>query len=77
MNELQQTATDALSRNVGTATAATVSTGVGTAFEIIPPLLGCSASVIGIYVTVYLFLQKRKIYKLQIKALVGKVNHEN
>ena len=77
MSELQQTATDALSRHVGSATAATVSTGVGTAFEIIPPLLGCSASLIGIYVTIYLFLQKRKIHKLQIIVLEEKVNHEN
>lgn len=69
MSELHQTATDAMNRSVSAVTAMTVSTGFGTALEIIPQVLGCFASAVGIVVTIILFLKKRKIYNLQISKL--------
>jgi cadmium resistance protein CadD (predicted permease) len=69
---IQQAANSVTSNPVGGATAITVSTGWATIMQYVPPFAGSCASVVGIYVTLYLFMQKKKINSLQIAKLEGK-----
>lgn len=67
--ELQQSATNALDIGVKTASGFTISTGFLTMVELLPQLLGCVASTVGIYVTIALYVKKSRIYKLQESEL--------
>lgn len=67
--ELQQGAMDALEIGVKGASGLTFGTGIMTALEVLPTVLGCGASSVGIYVTLALYFKKSRIYDLQQKAL--------
>ena len=70
MNEsLQKSATDVLDMSVKTASGTTIGTGLLTAFNVLPQLLGGVASLVGIYVTIMLYRKKSRIYKLQEEEL--------
>ena len=72
MNPIQQNATNVIEKTIGPATALTVSTGWATLWQIVPGVLGSLSCILGMYVTIYLFRQKRRINNLKIAELEKK-----
>jgi len=75
VSEIQQATTTAVEKAVGPVTAFTVSAGWATVWQTVEGLIGACSCLVGMYVTIKLFRQKREINRLTIKEL-KKVNHE-
>lgn len=69
MSELQQTATTLVEKTMAPVTALTVSAGWATVWQTVNGAIGACSCLVGMYVTIYLFRQKREINKLKIKEL--------
>jgi len=69
VSELQQAATNAVEKTIGPVTALTVSAGWATVWQTVNGAIGACSCLVGMYVTIYLFRQKREINKLKIEEL--------
>ena len=63
MNEqVQQSVSNAINRDVNSAATFSIGSGLATILEIAPQLLGCVSMIIGIVVTVYFAIRKKRLY---------------
>lgn len=63
MNEgLQQSVSGAINRSVNTASTWTAGSGLATVLDVIPQVLGCISMIVGLVVTVYFAIRKKRLY---------------
>jgi len=69
VSDLQQAATTVAEKTIGPVTALTVSAGWATLWQTAYGFIGACSCLVGMYVTIYLFRQKREINRLKIEGL--------